>query len=327
VARRRWPSWYSYFGLWLVLVGIQVGILWIEGVYPIGTIFPAQLFIPAMIALFLGMIHFLDRRAEAALTTLRPALRATEEEQAQLRYELTKMPAWPTVLSSLAAIAVIVLIGLFTGEGESSIEALAASPIAANLLFAEYWIGWWVFGAFVYHTIHQLRVIHRIHTEHTRVSLFAMSPLYAFSGVTALTAVTLAIATYGWTALNPDNLSDPVSIVVISLITVLALGAFAWPLLGTRRLMAKQKAEKLDEVSLRYEATFAELHQRIDNRELEEVDELMKVISVLETERDTLKRISTWPWQPETLQFLMTALLLPLLLWILQYVLQLLLSS
>ncbi len=78
---------------------------------------------------------------------------------------------------------------------------------------------------------------------------------------------------------------------------------------------------------MRYEATFAELHERIDNREFEEIDELMKVISVLETERDTLKRISTWPWQPETLQFLMTALLLPLLLWIIQYVLQLLLGS
>jgi hypothetical protein len=53
----------------------------------------------------------------------------------------------------------------------------------------------------------------------------------------------------------------------------------------------------------------------------------MKVISVLETERDMLKRISTWPWQPETLQFLMTALLLPLLLWIIQYVLQQFLGS
>jgi hypothetical protein len=40
-----------------------------------------------------------------------------------------------------------------------------------------------------------------------------------------------------------------------------------------------------------------------------------------------LNAISTWPWQPETLRFLVTALLLPLLLWILQYVLQLVLGS
>jgi hypothetical protein len=72
---------------------------------------------------------------------------------------------------------------------------------------------------------------------------------------------------------------------------------------------------------------FAEIHQHIDAGEIEEVEKLTKVISVLESQRDTLKGISTWPWQPETLQFLMTALLLPLLLWIVQFVLQQVLDS
>ena len=56
-------------------------------------------------------------------------------------------------------------------------------------------------------------------------------PLYGFSSVTALTAAILALATYGWTALNPDNLTNLYSIAVIGLITVLALVVFAWPLL------------------------------------------------------------------------------------------------
>jgi hypothetical protein len=185
-----------------------------------------------------------------------------------------------------------------------------------------YYVGWWAFGTFSYHTLHQLRVINHLYTEHARVSLFAMSPLYAFSGVTALTAVILAIATYGWTALNPDNLSDPISIVAISLITILALGVFTWPLLGTRRLLAKEKAHRLDEVSSHFEKAFAELHARIDEGRLDEVDDLVKVTSLLEAERKQLDSISTWPWQPETLRFLMTALLLPLLLWIVQYILQ-----
>jgi hypothetical protein len=321
------PSWYFYLGLWLLLSLVLVIALWIEGAYPIGTVFPAQLFIPAMISLFLAMVRFLDNSADVALKTLRPALTATEEEYSRLRYRLTSMPAWPTILASVATVVIIFLLGVATGDQESSIEALDASPIAANLLMAVYWIGWWNFGAFAYHTIHQLRQIDNIYTRHTRVHLFAMSPLYAFSRVTALTAVTLAIATYGWTALNPDNLSDPVSIAMMFLITVLALAAFAWPLLGTRRLLFKEKTQRLDQVSLRFEAAFAGLHQRIDNGELEEVDDLIKVISILETERDTLRGISTWPWQPETLRFLVTALLLPLFLWIIQYVLQLLLGS
>ena len=82
----------------------------------------------------------------------------------------------------------------------------------------------------------------------------------------------------------------------------------------------------LDQVSLRLEAAFVELHQRMDNGNLE-VDDLINVISLLETERDTLKGVSTWPWQPETLRFLVTALVLPLLLWIIQFVLQRILGS
>jgi hypothetical protein len=280
-----------------------------------------------MIALFLGMIHFLDRRAEAALTTLRPALTVNEAEYDQLRYQLTIMPAVPTLLASIAAICVIFLVGQSTGETESSIEALAASPVAQSLVSAAYWIGWWTFGAFLYHTAHQLRVINHIYAEHTRIHLFAQSPLYAFSTVTAVTAVILAIATYGWTALNPDNLSSPVSIAVISLITVLAFGAFAWPLLGTRRILSKEKALWLDGVSLRYEATFVKLHQRLDNQDVEGIEELTKMISALDTECDMLRGISTWPWQPGTLRALVTALLLPLLLWAIQFAFQLLLGS
>ncbi|MGD9146472.1 MAG: hypothetical protein PVI80_12995 [Anaerolineae bacterium] len=327
VERRRWPSWTFYLGLWLVLVVVQVATLWIEGVFPFPDVFPAQFFIPAMLSLFLAMIHYLDSRAEAALTTLQPALEATEEERRQLRYQLTTLPAWPTILSSVALVAVIFLLGVFSGESESSIEALAASPIAANLLKFVYYVGWWVFGAFLYHTIHQLGVINRIYAEHTRVHLFAMSPLYAFSGVTALTAVTLAIATYGWTALNPENLSDPISIVIIFFISILALVVFAWPLLGTRRILAREKAQWLDQISLRVEAVFSEIHQRIDDGAWEETEELTKVLALLETERDTLKGISTWPWSPDTLRLLITALGLPLLLWIIQYVLQFFLGS
>lgn len=327
VARHRWPSWYFYLGLWLVLVIIQVAVLWMEGAYSIGTIFPAQFFIPGMISLFLGMTHFLDRRAVAALETLRPALTASEEEVNQLRYQLTMLPALPTLLASIAAICFIFLLGQITGETESSIEALAASPIAANFLFVVYWIGWWVFGAFVYHTIHQLRVVNRIYTQHTRINLFRLRPLYAFSSIAAITAVTLAIATYGWTALNPDNLSDPISIAVILLITILALAVFAWPLLGIHRLLSEEKGRLQDECSDRLEDAIAELHRRMDSGDLEGMDTLNLAMASLVIEKEALDAIPTWPWQPETLRLVITALALPLGLWIIQYVLQLVLGS
>ena len=220
------PSWAYYLGLWLVLVVTLVAVLWAEGVFAVGTLFPAQFFIPAMIVLFLGMTHYLDHRASAALETLRPALTVNEAEYSQAHYRLTALPALPTLLASVITIGIILLLGVLGGEGESSIEAVASSPIAAASLEAVYWIGWWTFGGFAYHTLHQLRVINRIYTQRTRVHLFAQRPLYAFSGVTALTAGVLALATYGWTALNPDNLTNIYSVAVIVAITVLALLVF-----------------------------------------------------------------------------------------------------
>ncbi len=327
VGGRPWPSWSFYLGVWLVLVVALVAALWMEGVFAFPTVFPVQFFIPAMICLFLAMIHHLDKRSELALESLRPALTTSEEEYSQLCYQLTTLPVWPTILASVIAIGIILLLGTITGDVESSIEALASSPVTANLVTAAYWIGWWVFGTFAYHTIHQLRAINRIYTEHTRVNLFAMSPLYAFSSVTALTAVTLVIATYGWTALNPDNLADPVSIVVISLITLLALGAFAWPLLGIHRLLLGEKAQLLDECALRMENAIAELHRRMDSGDFEGMATLNDAMASLVIEKDALEAIPTWPWQPETPRLLITALALPLGLWVIQYVLQLVLGS
>jgi hypothetical protein len=52
------------------------------------------------------------------------------------------------------------------------------------------------------------------------------------------------------------------------------------------------------------------------------VDELRDAMTSLEIERSALTRIPTWPWQPETLRGLITALLLPVAVLLIQFVLQ-----
>jgi hypothetical protein len=46
----------------------------------------------------------------------------------------------------------------------------------------------------------------------------------------------------------------------------------------------------------------------------------------LEIEQSVLERIPTWPWQPETVRPMVTALALPMVLWVTQYALQYLLG-
>ncbi len=67
---------------------------------------------------------------------------------------------------------------------------------------------------------------------------------------------------------------------------------------------------------------FAELYGRVDAGELHSIDELRVTMASLETGQSMLTRIPTWPWRPETLRGLVSALLLPLVMFILQFVLQ-----
>ena len=180
--------------MWLILFSLRTIVLWGEG-YPVGTFTLAHGFIAGMMPFFLALFRYLDNRADAALTELRPALEVSESEYSALHFQLTTLPARPTLLASLAGVTFVVLITDRLGA-PASFEALAASPISAALTYCMYLIAWWIFGAFMYHTIHQLRVINRIYTRHTRVNLFRMGPLYAFSSVTALTAVSLTLPTY-----------------------------------------------------------------------------------------------------------------------------------
>jgi len=253
--------------LGLALFLIQIVVPWIAGTSITAVLLPVQGFNAGVIPYVLALIRFLDSRADAALKTLRPALKTSEEAYSQLRRELTTLPARMTLVACLVAVVIVVLIEQTGYAIPSRYEALTELPILAILFHIIDKIGAAIFGAFLYHTIHQLRVVNRVYTRHTRINLFRMMPLYAFSRLTAPTAVGLTIGMYGWIAINPDLLSDPVSIGITLLITVLATATFVWPLLGVHRLLVEEKERLLDESAQRFEAAIAELYRRMDGGE------------------------------------------------------------
>jgi hypothetical protein len=321
VTRIPGPSWLYYFGIGLGLFFLQITVLWVEGVYPVGTLVPGHVFIAGLIPFLLALSHFFDNRADSALKTLRTAMKASEEEYSRLGYELTTLPARPTLLVSLMGVTFILVLNTLLGTS-SGFSALATFPASRTVIYWMYVSAWWFVAAFLYHTIHQLRTIHVIYTRYTRVNLFRMRPLYALSSVTALTAASLTAITYGWLIINPGLLSEPISMAIVLPITLLAFSTFAWPLFGIHRLLVEEKGWLLDGCSLRLETVIDDLHQRVDEGKLEGMDDLNKTIASLEIEQNLLRRTPTWPWEPETVRLLITALALPLGLWAIQYLLQ-----
>ncbi|MBM3120680.1 MAG: hypothetical protein FJZ97_00675 [Chloroflexi bacterium] len=336
------PSWLAYLLLgvvgMLVLVGVQV----LAGAYQPGKYFLLHLFLGSQVAYLLGLMRLLDRSAAAALETFRPVLhlprrlRTGQADEAtsleELRYRLTTLPPRPTLWASLAGVLLGVVIPLLVFRipgttahslaaafvwGRMSTEPGAMAVFLIWMAFSEA-----VAGVFIYHSIHQLREISRIYLTFTRVNLYRLQPLYAFSVPAALTAGGLILYNYAWFAVGPEFLNQPISIALGVFFATAAAVIFAWPLLGIHRRLVAEKRLALAESARRFEAAAAELHQRVDKKSLIKMDDLNKTLASLELERAALQRIPTWPWDAGTPRGLAVTLVLPLVIWLAQYLLQ-----
>ena len=106
----------------------------------------------------------------------------------------------------------------------------------------------------------------------------------------------------------------------------LALATFVLPLTGIHRLLAAEKKRMLSEQAARMREAIDDLHRRMDQHKLQGMDDLNKAMASLELEHTTLTRIPTWPWEPATLRGVIVALVLPILIWLIQFGLQRLLG-
>jgi uncharacterized membrane protein YfbV (UPF0208 family) len=172
-----------------------------------------------------------------------------------------------------------------------------------------------------YHTIRQLRLVSRIYTQHTNVNIFETGPLYALSRVTALTAVALLFFFYLNITLR-SQLQGAGPAIAGGLTILLAVAAFVWPLLGGHTLLQQEKLRWKGEVARRMETVARELHRRTDAGDYSDMANMDHAIDGLIKEQGALDKVSTWPWEPETVRAVVTALLLPVALWVVTRVLE-----
>lgn len=316
-----------YLGFGVILLVIQTSVLWIEGAALIGIFLPPHLFFSAAIPFILGIIPYFDERAIKAFESLRPYLKVDEAEHQTLIFQLTTLPRIKTIIWQVAVIGAALLIESF-GQGAYQLEVLLNYPISATILRFTYFLCWFVFGGFIYHTIHQLSLINRIYMNLSQINLYHLKPLYGFSNLTAMTAGSLVLLPYGFYLITPTiSINDPAVLSFYLFITLIAVVTFILPQLGIHQIQDAEKSRYNAEAYKRYEAIIAEIHQRVDEKDFDGVSNLSVGFTLIEQEINSIKKTSTWPWQPETIRWLVTALVLPLGLWLIQYFLQQLLSK
>ncbi len=321
VRRLPGPSPLYYLGAWLVLTALELGLKWSEGMYPVGTVFPFHIVLTLNAVYVVALMHYLDDMAERALRTFRPAINVSDAEYERLRYQLTNLPARPTLVASLLGAGWIMIFLIFFAGNLVTVGRVFTSPVSAVVDGALLFLIWWGNGALIYHTIHQLQLVSHIYSL-ARVNVFRLGPLYAFSALTARTAVGWLFITYAFIGSLPGLVNNAAVIGSAVGLTLLAMVTFALPLLGIHGMLEAEKHRLLDEAGAQLELSIVETHGHLDAHALDHVPAMKTAMEYLLAEKEMLAKLPTWPWQPGTVGGLGAALILPILLWAIQHALE-----
>jgi hypothetical protein len=323
------PAWAYYVGFGLVLLLAQIVVKWSDGTYAGGFVF-YHIIYAGTPANLLWSLHYVDRVAAQAFDSYRPAMNADDAQAREYRYRLTTMPALPALIATLlGAIWGLMPWNAFLPE-EAQVLGLYTSTAGTILDRVTSVLGWSLAGLFIYHTIHQLRIVSRLLARYSNINIFKLAPLYAFSRLTGVTAVGLTIGFYLFNSFNlalPEGTGiNTGTIINTTLFTLVAIITFVLPLWGVHRLLQREKERLQGESADRLQGLLQELHRRVEARDTKGAPEYKNLLDSALAERDLLAKLPTWPWQGETVRLVGTALVLPIVLFIIQQVLERLLG-
>lgn len=318
VDRLPFPAPLFYLGLALVLLGIQILLSWNSWG---GTFHGFPLVFVFTLPYHLALMHYLDQVAANALARVRPLLLVSEAQYDDFHYRLTTLPNRGVLVAAFFGVVyAILVIVIIPFEMQINELHFADTPAARIFNYGFAPILFSFVGVLIYHAIHQLNVVRQIYDGCIKIDLFTLRPLYAFSSLSGLTVVGIGFNTYLWFLTSPALLGFNLGFLLI-FIGVAAL-TFLLPLRGAHDMLVEEKERLLSENGERHRVMIAELHRYVDTNDLGKMDNLNKVLTSLELERTLLERISTWPWQPGTIRAVVAALLFPVVVWLLQWVLE-----
>jgi hypothetical protein len=246
-------------------------------------------------------------------------LQIDESEYATLEYKLTHNPARAWLIASLlaAVLGFLYLMSMPVAFGLSSKTSLVTYLLTVlhTMLISA------LFFVFVYHILRQLRLVVAIHAMAKHVNLFQLRPVYAFSSLTARTGlVMLLYINYNYLVyfyfVVPGAPPGPIEYASLVFMFLVALACFVLPLNGIHRRLMDEKSRLLAESNRLIELIISSLHQRVNEGQYDGMLGLQNALGGLRAEREMIERISTWPWRPETLRGFLSAVGLPILLYL-----------
>jgi hypothetical protein len=313
------PYWLTYLGLF-VLESIVFHVLsWVDGWLPAYTVTPILFLFPLWLWAPLAIITHLNSISLEALDGFAPLLNIQEEPLRRLKNEFTTMPNRIVIISGVFW-SVIYFIIVYVGF-QSFFVTYHIGTLLTGMIVIEGLVSYATGSIIYYHSIRQLRLVNRTVKMVKQFNLFQLDPVYAFSLVTSRTGVSWVILLSLTLLMFPIQLA-PIPVLALLIVQIgLAISAFALPLQIVHHRLVLEKRRLRAELNQHVESTLALLHHRLDENDLNKMIELNHAIMGLNTERDILEKISTWPWRAGVLTGFLSIVVLPILLFLVQFAL------
>ena len=284
---------------------------WRQGLLPWGQLDSYLASTSLYIVVYPGIWMVLDQRARVALKDF---FGATHKSQARFEAVYADFVSLPTFWANLVFVLGMLLGFLFYDGVESRFvgrvlplwDLISWVPITGIMLML------------FYRSLRQAFLMPRLFDE-IEVNLFDPSPVYALSRYASQASVALLVINYVLLfASLPDLLSEPIAIVFQILIISASLAYFFLPLASINRRMRRAKERLLAEIGRDLEEVYARVHGAVRSKKFARVGEMRNSIGALKDELEIIQRRPTWPWQPDTLRNLLTPLLIPVVVYLIQ---------
>jgi hypothetical protein len=317
----RLPLPYAVFYglLGLLAFAAQTLAKWADGSYAVGQLNAFHFFNSFNFALGLGLLHYLRSAVQRRFEKFRPYLLVGEAEAEQERYRLTTAPLGYSLIFSLLGLSwALVQLRIAPAPPES---LLFNSPVSYAVDLSIYLVFWWTLGGFFHWLIHYFRSSSRLYGR-CQADLFHPQGLYIFFTLSLRLAIVATLLNYAWVFFSPQGSLQMGDYITTILVEVVVLASFIWPGWGVHQMLLREKRRLHDQIHSRIEQVVTQLYLEIDLGSYAQMDPLYKALLALQSEHALLDRTSTWPWPIESPRLLATATVVPLLLWLIQRVLE-----
>ncbi len=309
------PYWLTYLIFFLLQSTLVHILAWSLGALPLFQFNKLYLMYPFWLWAPMAIMTYLNGVSQAALSSFSSLMDISEADLERLKREFTTLPTRGVLLGAVLWDIVYVILNylsreLFTQSGFTGALAVIA--------FVEGLISYTFGSAIYYHSIRQLRLVHRTLKRVGHFDLFNLAPVYAFSRLTARTGIAWMVLLAFTLLVFPLRFARELVILILVFQVVLAVAAFVLPLRIVNQNLVLEKRRLQGDINRRLKQLTGRMHHHLDENELNEAEQAGNALLGLNTEREIVNGLSTWPWSPGLLTGFLSAIVFPVLLLLIQ---------